>query len=215
MVDIVSLIAIGVSAFAATNIDDIFLLMIFISSLTYPIRHIILGQYLGIGSLIGISIVGSLITLVVPTYVVGLMGIAPIAIGVKHLIEKRIKGNTSRHVVEDKKNRPYLSFVSVAAVTFSNGGDNIGVYVPLFSKYNAIGEITVLTLAYIGFPRNDRCLVLISVLFCKSPYNCFPNTSYREYRFAFCLHWTWDPYFNGFFSICLDSYLLWNVFCHV
>ena len=88
MVDIVSLIAIGVSAFAATNIDDIFLLMIFISSLTYPIRHIILGQYLGIGSLIGISIVGSLITLVVPTYVVGLMGIAPIAIGVKHLIEK-------------------------------------------------------------------------------------------------------------------------------
>ena len=81
-----------VSAFTATNIDDIFLLMIFISSLTYPIRHIILGQYLGIGSLIGISIVGSLITLVVPTYVVGLMGIAPIAIGLKHLIEKKEKG---------------------------------------------------------------------------------------------------------------------------
>ena len=160
MVDIVSLIAIGVSAFAATNIDDIFLLMIFISSLTYPIRHIILGQYLGIGSLIGISIVGSLITLVVPTYVVGLMGIAPIAIGVKHLIEKRKRGNTSRHVVEDKKNRPYLSFLSVAAVTFSNGGDNIGVYVPLFSKYNAIGEITVLTLVFLA----------MTVVWCASAY---------------------------------------------
>ena len=127
MLDIVGLTAIGVSAFAATNIDDLFVLMIFFSSLSYSIRHIISGQYLGIGSLIGISIVGSLISLVVPTYVIGLMGIAPIAIGVKHLIENRIKDNTSsRHVIEDKKNRAYLSFLSVAAVTFSNGGDNIG-----------------------------------------------------------------------------------------
>ena len=103
MQDIVGLTAISVSAFAATNIDDLFVLMIFFSSLSFSIRHIILGQYLGIGSLIGISIVGSLISLVVPTYVIGLMGIAPIAIGVKHLIEKRIKGNTSsRRVVDDK-----------------------------------------------------------------------------------------------------------------
>jgi cadmium resistance protein CadD (predicted permease) len=150
MVDIVGLIAIGVSAFAATNIDDIFVLMLFFSSLSYPIRHIILGQYLGIGLLIGISTVGSLISLVVPTYVIGLMGIAPIAVGVKHLIEKRIKGTTSRHVVEDKKNRAYLSFLSVAAVTFSNGGDNIGVYVPLFSKYNAIGEVILLTSVFLA-----------------------------------------------------------------
>jgi cadmium resistance protein CadD (predicted permease) len=111
VVDIIGLIAIGVSAFAATNIYDIFVLMVFFSSLRYPIRHIISGQYLGIGSLIGISIVGSLISLVVPTYAIGLMGIAPIAVRVKHLIEKRIKNNTSsRHVGEDKKNMAYLHF---------------------------------------------------------------------------------------------------------
>jgi cadmium resistance protein CadD (predicted permease) len=150
VVDIIGLIAIGVSAFAATNIDDIFVLMMFFSSLGYPNRHIISGRYLGIGSLIGISIVVSLISLVVPTYVIGLMGIAPIAVGVKHLIEKRIKNNTSsRHVLEDKKNMAYISFLSVAAVTFSNGDDNIGVYVPLFSKYNAIGEVTLLTSVFL------------------------------------------------------------------
>ena len=150
MVDIIGLIAIGVSAFAATNIDDIFVLMMFFSSLGYPNRHIISGRCLGIGSLIGISIVVSLISLVVPTYVIGLMGIAPIAVGVKHLIEKRIKNNTSsRHVLEDKKNMAYISFLSVAAVTFSNGDDNIGVYVPLFSKYNAIGEVTLLTSVFL------------------------------------------------------------------
>jgi cadmium resistance protein CadD (predicted permease) len=145
MIDVLGLVAIGVAAFAATNIDDIFVLMIFFSSLSFPVRHIILGQYLGIGLLIAISAVGSLISLVVPTYVIGLMGIVPIIIGVKHLIEIRRKDNSpSRQVVQDKRNRSYLSFLSVAAVTFSNGGDNIGVYVPLFSKYNAVAQVSVL-----------------------------------------------------------------------
>jgi cadmium resistance protein CadD (predicted permease) len=42
MVDIIGLIAIGVAAFVATNIDDIFVLMIFFSSLDSPIRQIVL-----------------------------------------------------------------------------------------------------------------------------------------------------------------------------
>jgi cadmium resistance protein CadD (predicted permease) len=55
MIDIVSLMAIGVSAFATTNIDDIFVLMMFFSSLTFPVRQVILGQYIGIGLLVAIS----------------------------------------------------------------------------------------------------------------------------------------------------------------
>jgi cadmium resistance protein CadD (predicted permease) len=49
-----------------------------------------------------------------------------------------------------KKNTSYLAFLSVAAVTISNGGDNIGVYVPLFSKYNTVDQITVLTSVFIA-----------------------------------------------------------------
>jgi cadmium resistance protein CadD (predicted permease) len=150
MVDIIGLIAIGVAAFVATNIDDIFVLMIFFSSLAYSIRQIVLGQYIGIGLLIAISGIGSLIAFVVPTYVIGLMGIVPIAIGIKHLVEVRRKDNPSRQVVQDKMNKSYLSFLSVAAVTFSNGGDNIGVYIPLFSKYITISEIFALTTVFIA-----------------------------------------------------------------
>ena len=36
------------------------------------------------------------------------------------------------------------SFLSVAAVTFSNGGDNIGIYTPLFASNNTIGQIITL-----------------------------------------------------------------------
>ena len=35
-------------------------------------------------------------------------------------------------------------------MTFSNGGDNIGVYVPLFSKYNSIGEVILLTSVFLA-----------------------------------------------------------------
>jgi cadmium resistance protein CadD (predicted permease) len=38
MTPIISLMAIGVSAFAATNIDDIFVFMVFFSALTLPVR---------------------------------------------------------------------------------------------------------------------------------------------------------------------------------
>jgi cadmium resistance protein CadD (predicted permease) len=150
MIDILGLVAIGVGAFAATNIDDIFVLMIFFSSLTFPVRHVVIGQYLGIGLLIVISALGSLIALVVPIYIIGLMGIIPIAIGIKNLAEIRKKDDSySRQVVQNKKNKSYLSFLAVAGVTFSNGGDNIGVYIPLFSKYNTLSQITALTAVFI------------------------------------------------------------------
>lgn len=152
MIDILGLVTIGVAAFVATNIDDIFVLMMFFSSLTFPVRQVVLGQFIGIGLLIAISALGSLISLVVPTYIIGLMGIIPIIIGIKNLVEirKKNKSPSKQAVQNKKKNRSYFSFLSVAAITFSNGGDNIGVYVPLFSKYNTVSQITTLTTVFIA-----------------------------------------------------------------
>lgn len=147
--DILGLVAIGIGAFAATNIDDIFLLMIFFSSLTYPVCQIVVGQYVGIGILVAVSILGSLIALVIPTYIIGLLGIVPIGIGIKNLIEIR-KKDKSTSIQNAQENNSYLAFLTIAAVTISNGGDNIGVYVPLFSKYNTISQITVLTSVFIA-----------------------------------------------------------------
>ena len=57
-----------------------------------------IGQYLGIGSLVAISALGSLIALVVPSYIIGLMGLVPIAIDIKELLERRNKNK-----VEEKE----------------------------------------------------------------------------------------------------------------
>jgi cadmium resistance protein CadD (predicted permease) len=164
LTDLVSILAIGVSAFVATNIDDIFVLMMFFSSsysssITFPVRQIVLGQYVGIGLLIAISALGSLISLVVPPYVIGLLGIVPIAIGSKRLVQIIIKGDKvssppPMHAAKESNNRRwnklYLPFLAVAAVTFSNGGDNIGVYTPMFAQYNFVGQVTTLIVVFMA-----------------------------------------------------------------
>jgi cadmium resistance protein CadD (predicted permease) len=155
---IISIIGIGATAFVATNIDDIVVLIVFFSSLALPVRNIVIGQFLGIGSLIAISALGSLLALVVPSYIIGLMGLLPIAIGIKELLELRNKKyrleeeeeeiSKLKSLQQSKKrghyHHRYFSFLSVAAVTISNGGDNIGIYTPLFATYNSSSEVATL-----------------------------------------------------------------------
>jgi cadmium resistance protein CadD (predicted permease) len=152
MTDIPGLIAIGVAAFAATNIDDIFVLLMFFSfsSVTFPVKQVVLGQYIGIGLLVAISALGSFISLAVPTYIIALLGIVPIVIGVKKLImfRKKNESNSKQAVQNKKKNN--LVFAAIAAMTFSNGGDNIGVYTPLFAKYNSVSQITALVTIFMA-----------------------------------------------------------------
>jgi cadmium resistance protein CadD (predicted permease) len=152
MTDIPGLIAIGVAAFAATNIDDIFVLMMFFSfssSMNFPVKQVVLGQYIGMGLLVAISALGSFISLAVPTYIIALLGIVPIVIGLKKLVVFRKKNeSSSKQAVQDKKNN--LAFAAVAAVTISNGGDNIGVYTPLFAKYNSVSQITALATIFMA-----------------------------------------------------------------
>ena len=145
--DIPGLVAIV--AFAATDIDDLFLLMLFFSSRIYPARQVIIGQHLGIAVLVAVSLIGSLIALVIPTYLIGLLGMVPIAIGIKNLIDIKKDEATSMQTVP-RKNKSYLAFFTVAAVTISNGGDNIGVYVPLFSKYSTISQVTLIAAVFIA-----------------------------------------------------------------
>src|SRR5918996_3733182 len=154
MTDIPGLIAIGVAAFTATNIDDIFVLMMFFSyssSMTFPVKQVVLGQYIGIGLLVAISALGSFISLAVPTYIIALLGIVPIVIGLKKLVvfRKKNESNSKQAIIQNKK-KNNLAFAAVAAVIFSNGGDNIGVYTPLFAKYNSLSQITALATIFMA-----------------------------------------------------------------
>jgi cadmium resistance protein CadD (predicted permease) len=143
MVGLFEILGLGIGAFVASNVDDLFILMMFFSKSSFPISQIIFGQYVGMGLLLGVSLIASFIALVIPNDLIGLIGIFPIAIGIKELLELRKKDDEDE---EPAKKLPqsiwmaYLPFITVAAVTFS-GGEELGIYTSVFAAYNKVLEI--------------------------------------------------------------------------
>jgi cadmium resistance protein CadD (predicted permease) len=147
MVDFFGILGIGATAFVATNIDDLLILTAFFANSRFPLPQIVLGQYAGMGALLAIGIVGSLIALIVPNNLTGLIGIFPIAIGIKELLELLKNGDNEESAKQLSRSGliAYLPFLTVAAVTFS-GGEEIGVYTSVFATCNEVSEIIIIVL---------------------------------------------------------------------
>jgi cadmium resistance protein CadD (predicted permease) len=147
MGDFFDILGIGATAFVATNIDDLLILIAFFANSRFPLLQIVLGQYAGMGALLAISIVGSLIALIVPNNLIGLIGIFPIAIGIKELLELLKNGNNEKSAKQLPRSRliAYLPFITVAAVTFS-GGEEIGIYTSVFATHREVSEIIIIVL---------------------------------------------------------------------
>ena len=155
----------GVTSFVATNIDDMVISMLFFAQVNanFRPRHIFVGKYLGFAALVAASLPGFFGGLIVPKAIIGLLGFVPIAIGIKHLVSR---GNQENEVqaVSGEFNRESNSPVSklanlfnpqifnVAAVTVANGGDNIGIYLPLFasSDLRSLAVILAVFLVMVG-----------------------------------------------------------------
>lgn len=127
------LIFLSIALFVSTNIDDIFVLIAFFTDRQFRLHQIVLGQYLGIAALFGFSVGASLVSLVLPQDVVGLMGILPIVIGIARLVAYwRTGGGEDAPPVGTS-----TAILAVAAATIANGGDNIAVYTPAFAGRTA------------------------------------------------------------------------------
>lgn len=138
------LIALGVTAFAATNLDDAFVLLLFFGNRRYRARHVFIGQAAGVGLLVALSLIGALAALVLPARLIGLLGLLPIALGAKQLIERR-RGRDDESAAEVAPPRAsgWRQAAAVAGITLANGGDNVSVYVPLFAG-RAAGQTVLL-----------------------------------------------------------------------
>lgn len=154
----------GFTSFVATNIDDIVILTIFFMQVnnTFRHRHIVFGQYLGFTALIIASLPSFFGGLIVPKAWIGILGLVPIAIGVSHLMSREKEENEVQVVSSEfnslKANTPVMStlaiFLSpqsykVAATTFANGGDNIGIYVPLFANSGLTSLLVILSVFFV------------------------------------------------------------------
>lgn len=135
-------LALGVAVFAATNVDDLFVLLGFFADPACRPRQVALGQLAGIGLLVAASVLCALAALVIPGQWLGLLGLAPLGIGLWKLRGLRQgRGDPAEH--PRAMGPAGAQALAVAAVTVANGGDNIAVYTPLFATRGA-GEMALL-----------------------------------------------------------------------
>ncbi len=134
--------------FAVTNIDDILVLALFFGQAgerLAPALRVVAGQYLGFAGILAASVLGALGAGLLPGSLIAYLGLLPLVLGLlagwrawreQHGSGEDGSGDSSG------EDRVGPGVVGVVAVTFANGGDNIGVYVPVFATVGAGGLLT-------------------------------------------------------------------------
>jgi cadmium resistance protein CadD (predicted permease) len=137
-VNLLSLALLSTGAFISTNIDDLFLLVGFLSDRSFSRGHIFAGQILGMAAIVAISLAAAWAALAISPERVGLLGLAPIVVGVGKLL---------RRGKSDEEGQPTaVGILQVAAVTVVNGGDNIAAYTPIFATQGSREMIATLAI---------------------------------------------------------------------
>ena len=118
--------------FLVTNIDDIIVLSLFFArgaGQRGTATKIVVGQYLGFGGILLASVAVTFgAGLFLPDDAIPYFGLIPLLLGAFAAWQVWRTGDDDDDTLADKP----VSALTVAAVTFANGGDNIGVYVPVF-----------------------------------------------------------------------------------
>jgi cadmium resistance protein CadD (predicted permease) len=132
-----SLAVLSTVAFVSTNIDDLFLLVGFFSDRSFSRVHIFAGQILGMAAIVAISLVAASAALAISPQRVGLLGVAPIVIGIGKLL---------RLGKEEEAQPAAAGILQVATVTLVNGGDNIAAYSPIFATQGSRDMVATLAI---------------------------------------------------------------------
>src|SRR5689334_22950716 len=128
----------AMALFAATNIDDAFLLTAWFARGHPPARQVVVGQYAGIAILFVVSAAFGAAVSAFATDWVRLLGLVPLFLGVRSLWSA-IRDRDSRRDDAATPSGP----IAVAVVTIASGSDNISVYTPVFAHVDMSGLAVV------------------------------------------------------------------------
>ncbi|MFJ7300296.1 cadmium resistance transporter [Streptomyces sp. NPDC099088] len=126
----------AVGLFAVTNIDDLLVLALFFAQgAGHPgsTRRIVLGQYLGFTAILAVAVAAAFGATFLPASAIPYLGLLPLALGLKAAWQAWRDHREGNGDEEEETGTGGPNSFEVAAVTFANGGDNIGVYVPVFT----------------------------------------------------------------------------------
>lgn len=134
----VELVGQATALFAGTNIDDLLLLAVLFGRATGRARplRIVMGWYAGYVVVLAAAVVGALGARLLPGSVIPFLGLLPLVLGLRAAWtawRERCSRDGSLSDDDARYSASAPGAGTSAALSLGNGGDNIGVYVPVFA----------------------------------------------------------------------------------
>lgn len=139
----------AIGLFAVTNLDDLVVLALFFgqgAGHRGATRNIAAGHYLGFAAILAVAVAAAFGATFLPESAIRYLGLLPLVLGIKAAVRAwRHRGDQE----EREAPRPGgPRILEVTAVTFANGGDNLGVYVPVFATAG-VGGMSVYVVVFL------------------------------------------------------------------
>lgn len=154
MAGALTMIVLAAGTFAATNVDNLVLLVAWMLSGRVPRHHIFMGYAVGMALLLAVTIGLGFSSNLMPVQYLGYLGIIPVLLGVKMLFDLRRKNNVGLDDLQAPS--PKSSIVEIASTQLANGVDTILVFSPLLADssgdidYVIVSSFTVMVAMWFG-----------------------------------------------------------------
>jgi cadmium resistance protein CadD (predicted permease) len=155
-------LGVAAAAFVGTNIDNGVVTMALVAGAPLERAHrIAAGQVIGFAILVAVAAAAAALLFEFSAAVVGLLGLVPLALGVRGLVglaRSPAGGEDEGEPGRRRRRRPLRleqravgrSLTAAALVTISAGGDNLAVYIPLFHVGGATNIGATLAVFVVG-----------------------------------------------------------------
>jgi cadmium resistance protein CadD (predicted permease) len=145
-------LGIAAAAFFGTNIDNGLVAMAMVAAAPPErARRIALGQVFGFVVLVAVAAASSAALFEFSARIVGLLGLVPLALGMRGLLLLRHPEGRADAVSRRAVGR---GFMAASLVTIAAGGDNLAAYIPLFR----VGGVTNFGATAIAFATGEVML---------------------------------------------------------
>jgi cadmium resistance protein CadD (predicted permease) len=149
-----ALVAAG--AFASTNVDNLLICSAQVAAARRDrVRRIVWGQLTGSLAVAVLAVTVAAVLFDVPDRWIGLLGLVPIAFGVRDLLALRDPGRRAGRVTTSAGG----GFFAALAVALGTSGDNLAVYIPVLRHVGVAGK--AVTVGVFALLEALLCLVAV------------------------------------------------------